>query len=152
MRKIIGIAVLFLIYIGLIFSFIVSREGVDQTYLLPSGFEGCVVIYYDAQDALPLKIENNEIVYRVPKSGVIYTSSPYDFGWISEEGSGSAQIRAFYVDQQGEVIEELPQEKIRFGALGGRGDGKYAKYYYYQIFGSKEMEDKGCHELVEMGL
>jgi hypothetical protein len=42
----------------------------------------------------------------------------FDFGWVNEKHSGAYQLRAFYVDEKGEKIEELPQEKIRFGANG----------------------------------
>nr|WP_259547716.1 hypothetical protein [Heyndrickxia oleronia] len=141
----IGIAVLVLIFLGVMYKFLVNQEGVDQTYLLPSGFEGCVVIHYNVDGAKPLKIENNEIVYKVPESGILYTSSPSDFGWVNEKHSGAYQLRAFYVDEKGEKIEELPQEKIRFGANGAyQEEGKPEKHYFYQIFGSEEIENKGC--------
>jgi hypothetical protein len=144
----IGIAVVVLIFLGVMYKLLVNQEGVDQTYLLPSGFEGCVVINYNVDGAKPLKIENNEIIYKVPKSGILYTSSPFDFGWVNEKHSGAYQLRAFYVDEKGEKIEELPQEKIRFGASGAnKEEGKPEKHYFYQIFGSEEVENKGCPEL-----
>jgi hypothetical protein len=144
----IGIAVLVLIFLGVMYKFLVNQKGVDQTYLLPLGFEGCVVINYNVDGAKPLKIENNEIVYKVPKSGILYTSSPFDFGWVNEKHSGAYQLRAFYVDEKGEIIEELPQEKIRFGANGAtQEEGKPEKHYFYQIFGSEEIENKGCPAL-----
>jgi hypothetical protein len=144
----IGIAVLVLIFLGVRYVFLVNQEGVDQTYLLPSGFEGCVVINYNVDGAKPLKIENNEIVYKVPKSGILHTSSPFDFGWVNEKHSGAFQLRAFYVDDKGEIIKELTQEKIRFGANGAnQEEGKPEKHYSYQIFGSEEIENRGCPAL-----
>ncbi|MEN8698539.1 DUF6843 domain-containing protein [Bacillus infantis] len=141
----IGIAVLVLIFLVTAYRLIAIQEGVDQTYLLPSGFEGCVVINYNVKGARPLKINNNEIVYNVPKSGVLNTSSPSDFGWINEQHSGAYQLRAFYVDEKGERIEELDQEKIRFGANGAaQEEGKPERQYFYQIFGSEDTESKGC--------
>ncbi|WP_077212529.1 DUF6843 domain-containing protein [Bacillus dakarensis] len=148
MKAKIGIAVVVLIFLGAMYNFIVNPEGVDQTYLLPSGFEGCVVINYSVDGAKPLKIENNEIVYKVPKSGILNTSSPFDFGWVNEKHSGAYQLRAFYVNEKGEIIEELPQEKIRFGATGAsQEEGKPEKHYFYQIFGAEEIENKGCPAL-----
>lgn len=43
------------IFLGVMYKFLVDQEGVDQTYLLPSGFEGCVVIHYNVDGAKPLK-------------------------------------------------------------------------------------------------
>lgn len=143
-----GLTFLFLILVGVTFQFIYFinvRNGVDQTYLLPNGFEGCVFLNYDVEGASPLKIENNEIVYKVPESGVINTSSPSDFGWTNEKHSGYYQLSAFYVGEDGEIIEKLPQEKIRFGANGSsQKEGEAMTHHSYQIFGSKEIEDKGC--------
>ncbi|MDZ5472944.1 hypothetical protein SM124_14595 [Bacillus sp. 31A1R] len=145
----IGIAVLVLLFLGIMYSLLVNQEGVDQTYLLPSGYEGCVVINYNVKGAPPLKIENNIITYKVPPNGIINTSSPSDFGWVNEKHSGAYQLRAFYVDEKGEILEELPQEKIRFGAIGASQEvGKAEKHYYYQIFGSEEVENRGCPDLI----
>ena len=139
------IVVIGLIILGMIYIFSFKQEGIDQTYLLPSGFEGCVVIHYNVKDAEPLYIENNQIVYEVPKNGIIHTSSPYDFGWVNDEHSGAYQLRAFYVDDNGEILEELPHEKIRFGANGSiQEEGKQEKHYHYQIFGLEGIEKEGC--------
>ncbi|MFP7296879.1 DUF6843 domain-containing protein [Neobacillus niacini] len=148
MKTKIVIAVLVLTFLGLMYEFFVNQEGVDQTYILPSGFEGCVVINYNVEGAKPLKIKNNEIVYKVPKSGILNTSSPFDFGWVNDKHSGAYQLRAFYADEKGEILEELPQEKIKFGATGAiQEEGKPEKHYFYQIFGSEEIENKGCPAL-----
>ncbi|WP_077617489.1 DUF6843 domain-containing protein [Litchfieldia sinesaloumensis] len=144
----VGIAFLVLAFLGGIYAFFFNQKGVDQTYLLPLDFEGCVVINYNVEGAEPLKIENNEIIYKIPKNGILYTSSPFDFGWVNDKHSGAYQSRAYYVDERGEILEELPQEKIRFGANGAsQVEGKTEKHYYYQIFGSKETEDEGCPAL-----
>ncbi|MCA1035816.1 MULTISPECIES: DUF6843 domain-containing protein [Bacillus] len=144
----IGLAALALIILVTVYRLIAIQEGVDQTYLLPMGFEGCVVINYNVKGARPLKIDNNEIVYKVPKSGVLNTSSPSDFGWVNEQHSGGYQLRAFYVDGKGNKIKELHQEKIRFGANGAaQEEGKPERQYSYQIFGSEDIENKGCPAL-----
>ncbi len=144
----IGLAVLGLIILVTVYRLIAIQEGVDQTYLLPMGFEGCVVINYNVKGARPLKIDNNEIVYKVPKSGVLNTSSPSDFGWVNEQHSGGYQLRAFYVDGKGNKIKELHQEKIRLGANGAaQEEGKPERQYSYQIFGSEDIENKGCPAL-----
>jgi hypothetical protein len=145
----IGIAVLVLIFLGVMYKFLVIQEGVDQTYLLPSGFEGCVVINYNVDGAKPLKIENNEIVYKVPKSGILYTSSPFDFGWVNEKHSGAYQLRAFYVDEKGEKLEELPQEKIRFGANGAnQEEGNQKNIISIRFLVQKKLKTKVVQDLV----
>lgn len=125
-----------------------SEPGVDETFLLPMGFEGCALINYEVEGAPPLKIENNEIMYRVPNDGIINTSSPMHFVWVSKENSGPYRLRAFYVDQAGNKVEELPPEKIRFGANGSmKEEGKPERTYYYQLFGDEEVEAEGCPAL-----
>lgn len=125
-----------------------SEPGVDETFLLPMGFEGCVLINYEVVGAPPLKIEDNEIVYQVPDDGIINTSSPMDFGWVSKENSGAYRLRAFYVDQAGNKVQELPQEKIRFGANGSvKEEGKPERTHYYQLFGDEEVEAEECPAL-----
>lgn len=147
MKKIVSVTI-FIVAGFIVFFLTKHQQGTDETYLLPSGFEGCVVIYYDVEGAPPLKLENNEIVYRVHESGVIETSSPSNIGWASEHGSGSYKLSAYYVDEKGVIIEELPQEKIRFGGMGSyQEEGKPKQVFSHQIFGSKETEDKGCPKL-----
>lgn len=147
-----GISVIIILVAGLGYLFAdSSKPGVDQTYLLPMGFEGCVLVNYKMEGAPPLKIEDNEIVYQVPDDGIIYTSSPADFGWVSKEHSGPHQTRAFYVDEAGNAVQELPLEKIRFGANGSmQEDGKLEKTYSYQLFGSEEVEREGCPALEKL--
>ncbi len=140
-----GLVIIFLFIVVGILYFAINNKGVDQTYLLPMNFKGCVVIYYGEKEAPPLKMKNNEIIYKVPKDGIIYTSSPQEFGWVNNEKSGEFQLSAFYVDETGKKIEELPQEEIRFGATGSvQEEGKPERKHYYQIFGSKDVENQGC--------
>ncbi|CAM3280007.1 hypothetical protein EDM52_11970 [Brevibacillus invocatus] len=148
----ISVAIVFILLFAGIAAFIftkgVGQKGVDQTFLLPMDFEGCVVIYYDHKDALPLQIVNNEIIYSVPKDGVIRTSSPMEFGWVNKNSSGAYRTRAFYVDRYGKKIDELPQEDIRFGATGSvQEQGGFEQKHFYQIFGSEEVEERRCPQL-----
>ncbi|KZE37166.1 hypothetical protein AV656_11335 [Bhargavaea cecembensis] len=135
-------------------SAISSQPGVDQTYLLPLGFKGCVLINYEVEGAPPLKVEDNdnEIVYHVPDGGIINTSSPMEFGWVSNENSGPLQLRAFFVDEVGNKVQELPRENILFGANGSiQEEGKPERTYYFQLFGSKEVETEGCPAVESSG-
>lgn len=137
--------IMFIIFVAIYF--LDNRKGVDQTYLLPSDYEGCVVIYYDMKDAPALEINNNEIVYVVPADGIIYTSSPMDFGWVNTKQSGAFQLEAYYVDKRDKKIKQLSQEQIRFGANGSMQDEHSVQDYYYQLFGSERIGERGCPEI-----
>lgn len=148
MKTGVGFTFLVLLTAFLTYLFVENRNGTNQTYLLPDQFEGCVVIYYDIEGAEPLTVDDNTITYKVPADGIIHTSSPYHFGWVNENHSGSHQIEAFYVDEEGTIVEELPQENIRFGASGSvQEDNKAPQDYFYQIFGTKETENRGCPQV-----
>lgn len=148
MKKKFGLMLLLIIFIifGAIY-FLDNRKGIDQTYLLPIDYEGCVVIYYDRKDAPALEIKNNEIVYDVPADGIIYTSSPMDFGWVNTKQSGAFQLEAYYVDKRGKKIEQLSQEQIHFGANGSMQDEGSIQDFYYQLFGSERIAKRGCPEI-----
>jgi hypothetical protein len=142
----IGATILFLLAAGAWYFFALDhKKGIDQVYLLPEGFKGCAVIFYDKKDAPPLKIENNEITYEFPETGILYTSSPMEFGWANKENSGAYQLRAFYIDENGNKISAVSDGDIRFGATGSfQEEGKKEQTFYYQIFGDEKTEDLGC--------
>ena len=143
---VISVFILILFFAGCIIwgDKIAGQKSMDAKYLLPSGFKGCAKVIYNVKDAPPLTSKDNEIIYNVPKNGIIYTSSPSTFGWVNGKDTGH-QVNAFYVDNNGKVIEKLPEEKIRFGANREiEEDGKPKVEMFFQIFGTKEDEDKGC--------
>ena len=148
MKHAAGIGLIILLSAAAVF-LLYEEEGVDQTYLLPEGYEGCVVIRYDIPDAPKLKIENNEIVYRVPEDGIIETSSPYDYGWVNDEHSGAFQLKAFYIDKEGKRTAQLPEEEIGFGANGAsqKDEGEQEEEYYYQYFGPETGGNQACPQM-----
>ncbi|WP_301107660.1 hypothetical protein [Sporosarcina sp.] len=131
--------------IGVIyFSVNYHQDGVDQTYILPENFTGCVTIYYNKKDAPPLEIKDNEIVYYVPDDGIIETSSPAEFGWTNKKSSGAYQLTAYYVDEEGKKIRELSHEEMPYGGTGSMQDEKSSQDYSYQAFGTDEAEHGTC--------
>lgn len=142
-----GIIVVAIMFIGNLILFIAtSQKGADETYLLPEGFEGCVVINYEVQGAPPLELKNDEIVYHVPEDGVINTSSPLELGWVNKDYSGPNREKAFYVDKQGNQIKELPQEQIHSGMTGSTTwhENQPERIQQYVLFGSEDMASQGC--------
>lgn len=63
-------------------------------YLIPEGFVGWVRIDFEVEGAPELPVESGFLVYRVPPTGHLETSSAIESGWASDE--------YYYVDSQGE--------------------------------------------------
>lgn len=80
------------------------------------------------------------ITYEVPENGIIFTSSPMKFGWVSNNHSGSYQSHAYYVDDNGDKVRELTDEEMQFGATGSIDE----QDFYYQFFGPEGIEERGC--------
>ncbi len=139
-----------IIFVGLLIAIITffwiqdNRKGVDQLYLLPNNFEGCVTIYYNVKNAPPLKISENTITYYVPEDGIIQTSSPLEFGWVNQNNSGSYRLQAFYMDKNGDRVRKLTDEEMSFGATGSIQNEEKTQQFYYQFYGPEGIEDRGC--------
>lgn len=142
-KKLIGVFLLVAAVSGsLYFILNPSKKGMDEVYLLPDRFEGCVFVYYDVLGAPPTIVEENQIVYEVPEDGIIQTSSPMDFGWAYKDNSGAYQTTIFYVDDAGNKIKELPMEFLSFGANGSyQENDRREQHYMYAVFGSDEICD-----------
>lgn len=54
-----------------------DRELV-HTYLIPEDFAGCAWIHYSQPGEKPLEIENDEVIFKIPRNGFLYTSTDYD--------------------------------------------------------------------------
>ncbi|NLP50058.1 hypothetical protein [Bacillus sp. RO1] len=81
-----------------------KAPGVDEVFLLPEGFQGCIYIFHNQPGEEELKIVDNQVVYEVPENGRIVTSSPQNFlvnlGWhkiyvkyTNEEGAASQEMK-----------------------------------------------------------
>jgi hypothetical protein len=49
-------------------------------YIIPEGYIGWVKIYYEVPDAQPLSFENGYLIYRIPSTGILKTSSKMEGG------------------------------------------------------------------------
>lgn len=59
-------------------------------YLIADGFTGWVTVEYAVKGAPPLPVKDGKRIITVPKSGIVRTSSPQEFGVIN--------LRFYYVD------------------------------------------------------
>ncbi|WP_100330546.1 DUF6843 domain-containing protein [Bacillus xiapuensis] len=132
-------SIIILIFIGwLVYMFITRDERYSVSYELPMGFKGCAIVVYDVKDAPALKIKNQNITYRFNDEGVLYTSSPYDFGWEGENGSGFHDTTYAYVDEKGKKVSELSTEDII-----GHNHGSYENdKFQVESFGVKIEDGK----------
>ena len=72
-KIVISLIVLTVAYMSLMFYAFHPREG--KKYLFPEEYRGWVCITYEKEGAPPLEIEGDTLVLKVPKSGIIETSS-----------------------------------------------------------------------------
>ncbi|WP_456363739.1 DUF6843 domain-containing protein [Priestia aryabhattai] len=115
MKKIIIIVGSIILVLGAIYYFFIREvRGTDETFLIPQGFTGCVGIYYDQEGAKPLVKKEDKIIYTIPKSGKLKTSSPQNFGWARTEDSGWHNQTFYYVNEEGKRVEKIPDEKIGY--------------------------------------
>ena len=49
-------------------------------YVLPDGYVGWVVIHFDNPGAAPIELRDKELLFEIPESGVLYTSSQQEYG------------------------------------------------------------------------
>lgn len=115
-KKFLLISIIFIVVL-VIFTWINKPvTDVSEVYLIPEEYQGCVWIYYNQPKAKPLVIENKEIIYQIPENGILNTSSPSDFGNL-----GWHDVKAFYVNDQGQRVQEVPHEDYKLGGSYSNG-------------------------------
>ncbi|MCL1698159.1 hypothetical protein [Lysinibacillus sp. BPa_S21] len=109
---IVGIAIGFGLY------WIITHKVYDEAFYFPKGYEGCAYVVYNIEGTPQLEIEDNTIQYHFDEDGLVLTTSPQDFGWEGKENSGFHDVKYFYVNENGEKINEIPESEIGFVSLG----------------------------------
>ena len=95
-----------------------KNKPYDETFLIPRDYRGCVSVVYDIQGVPELTVEDHTIIYTIEKDGILLTSSPDDFGWEGKENSGPHHINYFYVDENSNEVNEIPENLIGPVVLG----------------------------------
>lgn len=96
----------------------ITHSDVTVVYHLPKGFDGCMYLLYNQPNEEPLKIEDKELIIEIPEDGIVATSSSSDV--IS--GLRWHKVKAFYVNEKGERLEEIPNEKFMNGSTSIRNN------------------------------
>lgn len=84
-----------------------GEQEMIHTYLLSENFTGCAWIHYDQPGAGPLEINSNEVtevIFKIPKNGVLHTSTPY------ETVANIHTTKVILMNEAGEPIKEVLDE------------------------------------------
>jgi hypothetical protein len=70
-----------------------------EIYLLPKGFQGVIIVFFDQPDGQSIQYEDSARVYRIPSSGIIKTKFPKNGGCM-----GDNRIHFFNTDSLGNRV------------------------------------------------
>ena len=63
-----------------------DKSALDERFEIPDGFKGEVKIIYGQKGKPPIPFEKRKLIYRIPKSGILETSTlDPNTGWFSAE-------------------------------------------------------------------
>lgn len=94
------IGVFIIVFIG-VFTWYYQKNYRDPSlFLIPQGFVGRVEVQYGIPSSPPLQKEGKYIVYKIPKDGILKTST-------KEPQYGIAEDVFYYVDEQGNQTKKL---------------------------------------------
>ena len=113
-----------------------GRQKVKETFLIPLGFEGRIDVIFNQPDFPPVPVENGRCIYRVPKDGILVTSSKIKKGILNQE--------YYYVDNKGTKtkieVKDISNQSIPDSAV-------IDDYGYTGVYGS--LSDKNPLEYIE---
>jgi hypothetical protein len=73
-----------------------SPQCEEEIYLLPEGFRGKIMVFFDQTDGQEMLYENTARIYQIPVSGVIKSQFPKNGGCMND-----GRIQFFYEDSVG---------------------------------------------------
>src|ERR1035438_392458 len=107
-------------------------------FLVPEGYVGWVLVEYDVKDSPSVSIENEEMVFKLPETGLLNTSSPGPEPGAENEyfyyaGSGAIQeITTDYKSGKGLIWGEYQGSRGGVMSLFGFFVGTEDQYKKYQ--------------------
>jgi hypothetical protein len=132
-------ACIFLIAIALMSCMPTGKTG--ETYLIPKGYIGKVIIIYGQANSSELKYENGQQIFRISEKGKLFTSTKWQAGSFPESG-----LLFFYVDSLNNRIPvklwkpsdggNIDRNEIRIFGLkdGDCGTEGQDSIFYYTTF------------------
>jgi hypothetical protein len=91
-------------------------------FLIPDGYVGWVEVKYRESNAPPLPMNNGTLIYRIPGSGLLVTSSILEDGWAKDE--------YFYYPKNGSV-RALKETGWGSGGMIWGGSNSTVEQYFY---------------------
>lgn len=129
---------LILFFICICVSVLGCRSTKREIFILPRGFTGYVVLIYDQNSGLPIRLEGDKRVYRIPPNGILLTQASLNSDWLElpefyyDEINPSSQI-PFKID-----YKDLPMDStVAYGGISGSANKdlagnevvKFSKYF-----------------------
>ena len=93
MKPLLGFILGMLLFMG-------CKESVDcerEIYLVPEGFRGKIIVFFDQQDGQEKQFENEARLYRIPPSGYLKSQFAKNVGCM-----GDNRIQFYYEQSNGE--------------------------------------------------
>lgn len=83
-----------------------------EIYLLPDGFRGKMIVFYNQPDGDEMQYENGARIYNVPSSGYLKTQFPRNGGCMNDD-----RLNFFYLDSLGtrkplDYFLNLPKDSL----------------------------------------
>ena len=106
--------------------------------VLPKDYIGEVRVYYKVPNRPPLSQEKGRLVFRIPPSGILETSSPYTPGWASDRyyyfDAASRTEMEVHVNSATSLVKTWDQ-----GVATRFDEGRNTQVTYWHFFiGTKE--------------
>lgn len=114
-------------------------ERQPHRYLIPAGYIGWVRISYGVENAKPLQLEDGFLVFRIPPSGLLNTSSASATGWAIDE----------YYFYDNDTIQRIDKPLTHIWAPSiGREEipGKETSHYQHFFVGNEEEYQKNLRD------
>jgi hypothetical protein len=137
-----SLVVLAVLYQLLLYYIWYPQKGIR--YIFPDNYRGWVCVTYDAKDAPPLSVEDGFLLLKIPKNGVVKTSSlPNNY---SKEGYYIPTYDEYYYDSASGI------EEAKELAMGGgytvqkEGEKEFTSYFWIS---TKEKIDEDYQQYVK---
>jgi len=128
----ISLVLLVISYVGLMWYAYHPVKGMK--YLFPEKYRGWICVTYNSREALPLKKQDDFLLLKIPKSGIVKTSSrPNTY---SKEGYYIPTYDEYYY-----YLDEKIQEAKELDMGGGftvqkKGSDEYTSYFWISTKGN----------------
>lgn len=122
------IIVSILLIFGISAFFWANAFGDQEIYILPNEYNGTVYIFYDSHNGLPVKYENGERIYEIPRNGILKTQGLIDTRWKPLPKffyrKGKEKVEIPYRLSNENIIENAQTEAVKYVCCFSTGSAK----------------------------